>query len=188
MKQVDQKIAELSGGQSSSSAIIEKALEENSAVDEIDADLAKKEIESLVEQLAKAKEEYAYQERYRSMEMKAIKNEKQGAVKVAEEAAQKGKLSLKEERKLGQELDALEKDLSDLITKENDLEAKEFELLENKINKIDQAIQNIHSKAIAQDLLTERDRIEKRLNEINLRRNFLTRELERFELNNMKVA
>ena len=188
LKQVDQKVAALSSEQNSEQKVVEKVLNEDSAVDEIEADLAKKEIESLVEQLAKAKEEYSYQKRYQMLEMKSIDDEKKGIEKTVEVTAQKSDLTAKEERKLGKELEDLEKELSDLITKENELEGREFELLESKINKIDQAMQNIHSKAIAQDLLIERDRIEKRLDEINLRRNFLTRELERFELNNMKAA
>jgi len=89
-------------------------------------------------------------------------------------------VSPKDVKKLKKELGEVEKDISKLITKESRLDHEETTILEKRITMIDQFIQKTRSKAGAQDLLAERSRIETRLNELKLRRDFLTQELGRF--------
>lgn len=84
-----------------------------------------------------------------------------------------------------------EKDLEDLreteaaivrlIQRETELEQAESEIFEQRIRAIDPVVKKVTSKATSQDLLTERERIESRLSEIDLRRDFLSKELKRFE-------
>ena len=90
--------------------------------------------------------------------------------------------SPKDQRKLQEELEKVEKTILKLIEKENELDRTEFSILEKRIKKIDEFVEKISSKAGAQDLLAERGRIENRLGELKLRRDFLNQELGRFNV------
>lgn len=90
--------------------------------------------------------------------------------------------SSKDKQKLEEELERVEKTILKLIEKENELDQTEFSILEKRIQKIDEFVEKTNSKAGAQDLLVERGRIESRLDELKLRRDFLNQELRRFNL------
>ncbi len=85
------------------------------------------------------------------------------------------------EKKLHKELQEIESDLVELIEKEKKLENQEYGILEKRIQKIDQVIPKVHSRMLSQDLLTERERMESRLSQLQSRRDFLIKELQRFE-------
>lgn len=74
----------------------------------------------------------------------------------------------------------MEKTILKLIKREEELDQTEFSILEKRIKKIDEFINDSKSKSESQDLLVERERIENRLNELKLRQNFLNQELGRF--------
>ena len=86
----------------------------------------------------------------------------------------------KDQKKLKTELKKVEKSIVKLIEKEKNLDQTEFSILEKRIHKIDEFVEKTSSKAGAQDLLVERERIENRLGELKLRRDFLSKELSRF--------
>ena len=88
----------------------------------------------------------------------------------------------KREVKLRVELTEIEGDIKELIEKENHLEKEEFSILEKRIKKIDKVVQKVKSRVVTQDLLEERTRLEDRLMQIELRRDFLTREMDRFQI------
>jgi outer membrane assembly lipoprotein YfiO len=87
----------------------------------------------------------------------------------------------KQTKKLSKELEEIEESLGDLIRKENDLEKEETTILEKRIQHIDRTMKKINSKAVSQDLLTEKERMEERLTQLESRKNFLSKELERFQ-------
>lgn len=90
--------------------------------------------------------------------------------------------SPKEKKKLQAELQKVEKTIRKLINREGELDQTEFSILEKRIQKIDEFIKKTSSKAGAQDLLVERERLENRLGELKLRRDFLNQELGRFNV------
>ncbi len=92
------------------------------------------------------------------------------------------KASTKEEKKFRKELDEIEGALKELIEKEKSLETEESSILEKRIQKIDDVMKHLKSKVLSQDLLTERERMESRLSQIESRKDFLTKELERFQV------
>ncbi|MBI3316388.1 MAG: outer membrane protein assembly factor BamD [Candidatus Omnitrophica bacterium] len=97
------------------------------------------------------------------------------------------KLNAKDEKetkslsRIQRELRDIENEIKKLITDESELEGSEAHILEKRIQQIDKIIPEVSSKALSQDLLTERDRLEERLSEIASRKNFLDRERERFQ-------
>jgi len=111
-----------------------------------------------------------------------VKKANKTAQKTAEEAAE-GQVvtSPKAKKKLRAELRKVEKTILKLIRRESELDQTEFSILEKRIKKIDEFIDKTSSKAGAQDLLVERERIENRLGELKLRRDFLNQELGRFD-------
>ncbi|MBN1687561.1 MAG: outer membrane protein assembly factor BamD [Candidatus Omnitrophica bacterium] len=92
------------------------------------------------------------------------------------------------ERELHERLEDIEKAIVKLIERERELETEEVKILEKRINQIDQVIPSIKSKAMTQDLLTERERIETRLMQIEARQDFLVKELKRFQLTETTVV
>lgn len=84
-------------------------------------------------------------------------------------------------KKLQKELKEIEDELSGLIRKEGKLEGEESSILEKRIQKIDQVVKKTSSKSLSKDLLTERSRMEERFSELQSRRDFLSKELKRFE-------
>ncbi len=96
--------------------------------------------------------------------------------------AKEHKELLKQQRKLERELVDIKDNLSELIQKESKLEVEESSILEKRISQIDREMPKTHSKAVSQDLLTERSRMEERVSQLESRRNFLSKELERFGL------
>jgi len=86
------------------------------------------------------------------------------------------------EKQLFKELDQIEKELGELIKQEERLEREETSVLEKRIEKIEHLVKQVNSKAMAQDLLREKEKMEERISQIETRRNFLARELERFQV------
>lgn len=88
----------------------------------------------------------------------------------------------KQSEKLQKELKEIQEEIADLIKKESRLEVDETAILEKRIQKIDQTIKKVRSKSLSQDLLTEKERMEARLSQLESRRDFLSKELQRFEM------
>ncbi|MFH0985173.1 MAG: outer membrane protein assembly factor BamD [Candidatus Omnitrophota bacterium] len=72
-------------------------------------------------------------------------------------------------------------ELSGVIDEELGIEQQEISILEKRIQETDKVIPTVTSKAMQQDLETEKARIEKRLSELAVRHDFLTKEKERFK-------
>lgn len=84
--------------------------------------------------------------------------------------------------KLEKELNGIEKQLQELIKKETELESRESAILQKRISQIDQMIPKILSKAMSQNLISEREKMESRLSQLTLRKDFLSKEVKRFQL------
>lgn len=82
--------------------------------------------------------------------------------------------------KLNRELTTIQNDLAKLVEKEHKLESKELAILEKRVESIDRIMAKVNSKAVSQDLLNEKSRLEERINQIDLRKDFLGREREKF--------
>lgn len=134
-------------------------------------------IEALQEQLRATQKDYEAERG--KLEEKIADIQKQPGVKAEARPAKSGS---KKEKKLRKELQEIESDLKDLIEKEKKLEGEEAEVLEKRIEKIDRVMKGINSRVLSQDLLTERDRMESRLSQIESRKDFLTKELDRFHI------
>jgi outer membrane protein assembly factor BamD len=130
----------------------------------------KVEIETLQKQL-QAKESLFYQEKLAS----------ETAEKEAKNLTSKKSKNDKRSKKLQKELKEIEEGLGDLIRKESHLEKEETTILEKRIQRIDRTMKKIHSKAVTQDLLTEKERMEERLTQLESRKDFLSKEQERFQ-------
>ncbi|MBI3306317.1 MAG: outer membrane protein assembly factor BamD, partial [Candidatus Omnitrophica bacterium] len=87
-----------------------------------------------------------------------------------------------EEESLKRERKAVVDQIKELISKEKELEKKESSILAKRITKIDLLVPKINSKSVSQDLLTERQRLEQRVTQLDSRNHFLSTELERFQL------
>ena len=67
------------------------------------------------------------------------------------------------------------------VIKEKQLdEHAERAILEKRLKEADKLLPQIKSKAMAQDVVTEKERIQTRLKDLETRRDFLTKEKERF--------
>lgn len=169
---------------SSASAEVKKketapAAEESSVENTQDQKQLKKEIEQLQDQLKDQhkglKREQEKLEEQISDLQKKIGKETDGKVKVS-------KSNAKHEKKLRKELDEIESNLQELINRESKLETEETSILEKRIEKIDIVLKKMNSKVLSQDLLTERERMEGRLTQIQSRKDFLSKEMERFRV------
>lgn len=187
---VESRIAEISGTQPQTPAEEAPAEEASepleSDVSSVEASEMKRSIEEMSARLESAQQEYQSNRAALESEARALQNEA-GQTKEDKDWSRKAKKLSGQEGKLREELEDLQKELSDLIRKEGKLEEEETGILENRINKIDQLIQRANSKASAQDLLNEKERLEERLTQIESRRSFLNRELERFQINQTKA-
>lgn len=96
--------------------------------------------------------------------------------------------SSKPHSRIRRKLKGIEKQIQELITDENKLEGDESQILEKRIQQIDKMIPQVSSKAVSQDLLTERDRLEERISEIASRKSFLAREKDRFRVSKTPVS
>jgi len=146
---------------------------------QVEEELLRGEITTLREKMNKAKSVRAHQKRLLDTEKAAVEREVENKKDDKNWDHKVENLSDKEET-LSKELKDLGEELRDLIKKEGDLETKEAEIIEKRINKIDQLVKSTGSKASAQDLLTEKGRLEDRLSQLELRKDFLTKEIERF--------
>ena len=86
------------------------------------------------------------------------------------------------QKQIMKELKATRDKLKEIIRKEEELEQEEAEILEKRIEELDKMMSKVRSKALQQDLLVERNRMEERISQIQSRQSFLTKELERFQL------
>lgn len=190
LKQVESALAKTAGSSAPAVAVnADAAVEESAADASVEEVQLQQEIQSVSQQLEMKIKKLEHENQLLKHESKAMKREIKDMAETVTKDDQKAVKSLtKNEKKLEKELKSLEKDLVELIERETDLENKEVDILEDRINKIDQLVQRVHSKAVAQDLLTERNRMEERLQQIDERRNFLSQELSRFDPAKMKVA
>jgi hypothetical protein len=146
-----------------------------SAVSAEEQSSLRKEIEALARRLE-------IQENAYLQEKAILERELQISTPAQPAAPSLSKSAAKAQHKLNKELREIEDDLKDLIHKESKLEAEESSILEKRIQKIDQVVKKVSSKALSQDLLSERSRIEERFSQIQSRRDFLSKELKRFEI------
>ncbi|MFA5160133.1 MAG: hypothetical protein WC484_06470, partial [Candidatus Omnitrophota bacterium] len=76
----------------------------------------------------------------------------------------------------------VKKDLIGVIDEELVVEQQERSILEERIVEADKMMSAVTSKVIQQDLETEKDRIGQRLSDLAMRRDFLSKEKERFSI------
>ncbi|HXV27506.1 MAG TPA: outer membrane protein assembly factor BamD, partial [bacterium] len=155
--------------------------------DEDDALALQEEIQMLMQMLEIRRQAYLREKSLLNAEWKALTSE-MGEEKYEKELKKQDSDAQKQEKSLRKELKEIEEDIAKLIEKESDLEKEEASILEKRIKKIDHVVQKVHSKALVQDLLTERDRMESRLSQLDLRRDFLSKEMERFDLGKSDAA
>ncbi|HTL48049.1 MAG TPA: outer membrane protein assembly factor BamD [Verrucomicrobiae bacterium] len=154
---------------------------------DVEKQTLEQEIQSIAARLQNARQDFQRQNQMISHEAEALDREAEQSKGEKKWEEKKKDISGKE-KNLFKELNGLKGDLGKLIQRERELEKEESEIIEKKINKIDQLVQSVGSKATAQDLLTERERLEERLVQIESRHSFLSRELDRFEPGKTKVA
>lgn len=182
---VEARIAELSGQpQPAAEPETEAASPEDASSTE--AAEMKREIEEASARLEQVRQDYEKNKTALENEARALHKEAAETRDEKNWGTETKKLTGQEE-KFRKELEELQKELSELIRKEGKLEQEESGILEGRINKIDQLMQNAGSKASAQDLLNEKERLEERLTQLESRRSFLDRELERFQINQTKA-
>lgn len=139
----------------------------------------KKEIEGLQDKLKDHRKDFKREQEKLEEKVSDLKK------KIGKEEGSKSKAvkqNAKQEKKLRKELEEIESGLKELINRENKLETQETSILEKRIEKIDIALKKINSKVLSQDLLTERERMEGRLTQIQSRKDFLSKEMERFRV------
>lgn len=155
--------------------------EDSPAKDTSEEAALRAEIQQMTERLEIQEKSYRQEKAVLESELETLSEEAGAARKDKGWARQQKQFGAREE-KLRKELKGLQGDLAKIIRKESELEGEESKILEKRIQKIDTVIQKVHSKALSQDLLTERQRMEDRLSQLESRRSFLVKELERFQL------
>ncbi len=144
--------------------------------------VVRSEIQSLTNELEIRENVYRNEKGLFEAELQAIGREVKGKGKQKKVLTEKQGNLVEKQNKLRKELRDLEKQLTQLIEKESELELEESTILEKRIRKIDTVMKKISSRAASQDLLTERERMEDRMAQLESRRDFLTKERERFEI------
>ncbi|HOW59004.1 MAG TPA: outer membrane protein assembly factor BamD [Candidatus Omnitrophota bacterium] len=86
----------------------------------------------------------------------------------------------KENEKQYHEFEDVKAQLRALIDEELGVEQQEKKILEKRIQEADKILPTVTSKAMQQDLVTEKSRIGQRLADLAMRQDFLSREKERF--------
>lgn len=144
---------------------------------------SEEQMKSEIEKIAKA-----FQEKQQAYEsIKASVALQQRALEGELEAGQVSKTPAstksltKKEKSLLDELSEIEEELQQLIKRESELEEEETGILSKRIKKIESIMDDNISRATVQDLIVERERIEDRLKQLELRRDFLSKELQRFQ-------
>lgn len=78
------------------------------------------------------------------------------------------------------ELQEIIAELSRVIDEELNIESQEKAILEKRIHEVDKVLPTVTSKAMQQDLTTEKERMRQRLQDLATRHDFLSKEKERF--------
>jgi len=78
------------------------------------------------------------------------------------------------------ELLQVEAALAAVIDEELGIEAQEKGILDKRIQEVDKVLPTVTSKAMQQDLVTEKERMQERLKDLETRHDFLSKEKERF--------
>lgn len=160
--------------------IEKKALTTQKAVSPSAREATRTELEAKIKSLAKELElrrkEYEKERALLHTQLAALSREAKG---VQGDYQQKIEHIAEREAKLNEELEEIKASLKKVIEREKELEKSETEILVKRINKIDELLKKVTSKAISQDLLTERERLEQRISQVEGRANFLTNELQR---------
>lgn len=155
------------------------AVQESSKEDLLDQKKLKKEIEQLQGRLKDQHKDLKREQERLEEKISGLQK------KLSEETGEKSKAvkkNAKHEKKLRKELEEIESNLKELINRESKLETEETSILEKRIEKIDIVLKKMNSKVLSQDLLTERERMEGRLSQIQSRKDFLSKEMERFRV------
>jgi outer membrane assembly lipoprotein YfiO len=141
-------------------------------------DRMKQEIQELSAKLEQAQKDYS--EKYSDFQQSKKASAKQ-TKEIAKLQNKASKESSERKQKLEEELQGIDREITKLIQKEAELEAEETTILEKRIQHIDRAVQKVESRVISQDLLTERERMESRLTDLESRKDYLSKELRRFD-------
>ncbi len=135
-------------------------------------------IEAMSQQLEEMRKQYQRDKALLETQLKAIGGESQSEMEKSSD--QKSDL-LQQEDKIRKELGNVTGRLEKLMSRELELESAEAAILTRRIQKIDPLLQKIKSKAVLQDLATEQERMKSRVSQIESRRDYLSRELKRFQ-------
>lgn len=87
----------------------------------------------------------------------------------------------KEKVRRYKEFRELEASLAGVIKKEIEITSEESGILQKRLAEIERLLPEVKSKAMTQDMLTEKTRTEQRLTDLDVRRDFLTKEMTRYE-------
>ncbi|MBI3313199.1 MAG: outer membrane protein assembly factor BamD [Candidatus Omnitrophica bacterium] len=144
-----------------------------------DQNRLKQQIQALVEELEVRRSVYEREKALLEAQWAILKvrsgSSKKAVIKSSEQLVAEGE-------GLKQEIQDVVDQIRELIAKEQELEKKESHILSKRITKIDLLVPRVNSKSASQDLLTERERLENRVTQLESRNHFLSKELERFQL------
>lgn len=175
--------AESDAGQKDTSELESLTQElKDAALGGVDPELLVTEIEALQSKLLSQERAYEAQKETLKEAIEVAKKEEKLDERENKERKERLERIKKSRESLRKNLKKIKVQISELIEKEGALEKEETEILEKRINQIDRVMAGVKSRALSQDLLTERGRIEKRLSQLSLRQNFLSNEMERFRV------
>ncbi|HLD49985.1 MAG TPA: hypothetical protein VJC08_02175, partial [bacterium] len=162
--------------------------ETKTATSASDQDTLRKEIEALAKNLEIQENSYSQERSIFEKELQSKNIPAQQSPQGAARLDLNDKEAKKRRHKLEKELKEIKEDIAGLIQKESKIETEESTILEKRIQKIDQVVKKVNSKALHQDLLTERSRMEERFSQLQSRRDFLSKEIKRFEITETGAA
>lgn len=133
------------------------------------------------EDIAKLKQERNAVKQVLRAQVKSVEQQEDKAGDFAK-ADQKTQRRLeKETKELRSELREIEEHLKEMILKESRLQGEETEILQKRISAIDKVMPSVASKSLTQDLGQEKEGLQERLSQLGLRKDFLDKELNRFQ-------
>lgn len=193
MRMIDEAIKNKEGGrqrsasesapavskEESSESAMSEAVPESSQETDPGQEAIKAEVEIMIQKIETERQNYEKERISFETELRQFMKESNSYLETSHDAS--ADLS-EEEIDLRGELSQLGGEIENMIEREKSLQEKETGILEKRIQKIDVIIQKVNSQAASQDLLTERGRLEGRLDQLQSRSDFLSNEVQRFQL------
>lgn len=183
LKKVEAAIAEKSSPVASSAAAVSSASEATPKGDGSEAVASTQKSEPMLNEQALREEVMRLFERLEVAY--SIYAEEQGILsdeyRAKLEQEMKGASADKEKVKQFNELKKVESELCEVTEKEMQIDAEERAILNERLEKLDDLLPGVKSKAMTQDLMTEKERIRQRLQDLEIRHDFLAREKDRFD-------